>query len=205
MEIQQTDDLRLCFVGDSFVHGTNDPEYLGWTGRVSILARQRGYQLTCYNLGVRRDTSNDIAARWESEAERRLPNSCTPYLIFSYGVNDTMIEERRTRVPELVSIENTRRILRTARQRGYGYRTALIGPPPIADRQHNERTRQLSLAMGRVADAEGVLYLSTFDALSADPLWMAEVSTGDGAHPGGAGYANFAALVDGWECWWFRK
>ena len=203
MEIQHTDDLRLCFVGDSFVHGTNDPEYLGWTGRVSILARQRGYQLTCYNLGVRRDTSSDIAACWESEAERRLPNSCTPYLIYSYGVNDTMIEERRTRVPELVSIENTRRIMRTARQ--CGYRTALIGPPPIADRQHNERTRQLSLVMGQVAVAEGVPFLSTFDVLAKDSVWMAEVSSGDGAHPSAAGYAQFAALVDGWECWWFRK
>ena len=55
----QTDDLRLCFVGDSFVNGTNDPDYLGWTGRVSILARGRGHMLTCYNLGVRRDTSSD--------------------------------------------------------------------------------------------------------------------------------------------------
>ena len=70
----QVDDMRLCFVGDSFVHGTNDPEYLGWTGRVSILAWARGHQLTCYNLGVRRDTSSEIAARWESESQRRLPD-----------------------------------------------------------------------------------------------------------------------------------
>jgi acyl-CoA thioesterase-1 len=203
MVIQQSDDLRLCFIGDSFVNGTNDPEYLGWTGRVSILAWQRGHQLTCYNLGVRRDTSSDIAARWESEAQRRLPDSCVPYVVFSYGVNDTMTEESRTRVPELVSIENTRQILRTARQRGY--RTVLIGPPPIGDRQHNQRTRQMSLAMGQVAEAEGVPFLSTFNALAKDPVWMADVSAGDGAHPGAAGYAQFAALVDDWECWWFRK
>lgn len=199
----QADDLRLCFVGDSFVNGTNDPEYLGWTGRVSILARRRGHQLTCYNLGVRRDTSSEIAARWESEAQRRLPDSCASYVVFSYGVNDTMIEEGGTRVPELLSIENTRQVLRTARQRGY--RTALIGPPPIRDRQHNERTRHMSLAMEQVAEAEGVPFLSTFDVLAKDPVWMAGVSAGDGAHPGAAGYAQFAALVDGWESWWFRR
>ena len=78
MSMMQSDDLRLCFVGDSFVHGTNDPEYLGWTGRLSILARGRGHMLTCYNLGVRRDTSSAIAARWELETERRLPDSCAP-------------------------------------------------------------------------------------------------------------------------------
>jgi lysophospholipase L1-like esterase len=197
------DDLRLCFIGDSFVHGTNDPDYLGWTGRVSILAWGRGHRLTCYNLGVRRDTSSDIVARWELEARRRLPQPCAPYVVFSYGVNDTMVEDGGTRVHELVSIENTRRILQTARQ--CDYQSALIGPPPIADQQHNERTRQLSLAMGQVAEAEGVRFLSTFDALQADPVWMAEVSAGDGAHPGAPGYARFAALVDGWVGWWFRK
>ncbi len=199
----EIDDLRVCFIGDSFVNGTNDPEYLGWTGRVSIRAWERGYRLTCYDLGVRRDTSHDIAARWQSEAQRRLPNSCAPHVVFSFGVNDTMIEASRTRVSELVSIDNTRQILRTARQ--CGYRTVLIGPPPIADQQHNERTRQLSLAIGQVAEHERVPFLSIFDALAQDPIWMAEVSAGDGAHPGAAGYAKLAALVDGWECWWFGE
>lgn len=199
----QADDLRLCFVGDSFVNGTNDPEYLGWTGRVSILARRRGHQLTCYNLGVRRDTSSEIAARWESEAQRRLPDSCASYVVFSYGVNDTTIEGGIRAVAEEVSIANTRRILQTTYQRGY--RVALIGPPPIADIQQNGRTSQLSVAMAQVAESEGVPFLSTFDVLAKDPVWMADVSAGDGAHPGAAGYAQFAALVDGWECWWFRK
>jgi len=198
-----SDELRLCFVGDSFVNGTNDPGYLGWTGRVSILARGRGYMLTCYNLGVRRDTSSDIAARWESETQRRLPDSCTPYVVFSYGVNDTTIENGTKAVAEEQSIDNTRQMLRTANQRGY--RVALIGPPPIADTQQNLRTRQLSIALARVAESEGVPFLAVFDDLIADPVWMAEVAAGDGAHPGAAGYAKFAALVDGWQRWWFKK
>ena len=41
--------------------------------------------------------------------------------------------------------------------------------------------------------------------VAQDPVWMAEVSAGDGAHPGAAGYAKLAALVDGWECWWFGE
>jgi acyl-CoA thioesterase-1 len=199
----QSDDLRLCFVGDSFVNGTNDRNYLGWTGRVSMLARGRGHMLTCYNLGVRRDTSSEIAARWESEAQRRLPNPCTPYVVFSYGVNDTTIEGGIRAVAEDVSVANTRRMLQTANK--LGYRVALIGPPPIADGQQNGRTRQLSVAMARVAESEGVPFLAVFDDLVADPVWMAEVAGGDGAHPGAAGYERFATLVDGWDGWWFRK
>ena len=203
MSMMQTDDLRLCFVGDSFVNGTNDPEYLGWTGRVAILARQRGHMLTCYNLGVRRDTSSDIAARWESETQRRLPDSCTPYIVFSFGVNDTTIVGGMRSVAEEESVDNTRQILRTARQRGY--RVALIGPPPIADTQQNMRTGQLSVALARVAESEGAPVLSVFNELVADPVWMAEVAAGDGAQPGAAGYAQFAAVVDGWTGWWFKK
>ena len=203
MSMMQTDDLRLCFVGDSFVNGTNDPDYLGWTGRVFRLAWGRGHRVTCYNLGVRRDTSSAIAARWESETQRRLPDSCTPYVVFSYGVNDTTIENGTRAVAEELSVDNTRRMLRTAKRRGY--QVAFIGPPPISDAQHNLRTRQLSVALAWVAESEGVSFLAVFDDLIADPVWMAEIAAGDGAHPGAAGYAKFAALVDGWEGWWFKK
>jgi hypothetical protein len=33
---------------------------------------------------------------------------------------------------------------------------------------------------------------------------MREVAAGDDAHPGAAGYARVAALVDAWPVWWFR-
>jgi lysophospholipase L1-like esterase len=64
---------RICFVGDSFVNGTGDPECLGWTGRICALACQKGHDVTYYNLGVRRETSTDIATRWRDEVSRRLP------------------------------------------------------------------------------------------------------------------------------------
>ena len=56
--------MRLCFIGDSLVNGTGDPTGLGWVGRVTASARRRGHDVTTYNLGIRRDTSADIAARW---------------------------------------------------------------------------------------------------------------------------------------------
>jgi len=56
--------MRICFVGDSFVNGTGDPEYLGWTGIICAVTRSWGYDITYYNLGIRRETSADILARW---------------------------------------------------------------------------------------------------------------------------------------------
>lgn len=32
--------MRICFIGDSFVNGTGDPECLGWAGRICVTARK---------------------------------------------------------------------------------------------------------------------------------------------------------------------
>lgn len=46
---------RVRCVGDSFTQGTGNAAGLGWTGRVAKAARTAGYDLTAYNLGVRRE------------------------------------------------------------------------------------------------------------------------------------------------------
>jgi lysophospholipase L1-like esterase len=194
-------DLRICFVGDSYVNGTSDPEYLGWTGRVSVAARRKGYNLTSYNLGVRRETSSDIFKRWQQEVQPRFPSGCTPFVAFSLGANDTTLENGQMRVTEVRSVENVREILRTAKQ---SYAVVMVGPPPMADVEQNLRTRRLSSLFAEVAESEGVPFLSVFDQLAADDVWMSEVTVGDGAHPGAAGYATLAALVEAWPRWWFR-
>ena len=80
--------IRICFFGDSIVNGTGDDACLGWVGRVCSSARRRGIDLTCYNLGIRRETSTHIMARWQIEARTRLPNQYDGHLVFSFGSND---------------------------------------------------------------------------------------------------------------------
>ena len=80
--------MRICFLGDSFVNGTGDDDCLGWTGRICSSARRSGRDVTHYNLGVRRDTSADILARWRQEAERRLSPDLGGRLVFAFGGND---------------------------------------------------------------------------------------------------------------------
>ncbi len=85
------EDIRICFVGDSYVQGTGDPEYLGWAGRLCVNARRAGHNLTGYNLGVRRETSADIARRWLGECAPRLPAATDNYVLFSFGLNDVTL------------------------------------------------------------------------------------------------------------------
>jgi lysophospholipase L1-like esterase len=198
----ENDDLRICYIGDSFVHGTNDPLCLGWTGRLSAEARRRGYALTSYNLGVRRDTSRDIARRWLMEVACRLPVHCKPYVVFSFGVNDTTLEDGRLRVAAHESVKITRQLLKIAKSR---YSVLMVGPPPIADGEQNRRTELLSRHLCEVAGQENVPFLEVFHALFRDEVWMAEVRADDGAHPRASGYECFAKLVDGWSEWWFKQ
>ena len=99
-------DHRICFVGDSFVQGTCDPEARGWVGRVSAAARQAGFDVTAYHLGVRRDTSREVLARWEAECAARFRADCTKYVVFSFGANDMTHEYGALRVSEAESVAN---------------------------------------------------------------------------------------------------
>src|SRR5688500_4352961 len=93
-----TGDIRICFIGDSFVNGTGDDTALGWVGRVCAAARARGVGLTAYNLGIRRDTSLGVLARCEQEWSRRLPvgvdgvDGVDGRIVLSFGVNDTVVD-----------------------------------------------------------------------------------------------------------------
>lgn len=188
--------MRICFFGDSYVNGTGDPTGLGWVGRVAASARRRGHDLTSYNLGIRRDTSADIAARWPEEARRRLPPEMDGRLVFSFGVNDCTEENGGPRIAAERSLENARAILAAAKA---GWPTLMLGPPPLITAE--PRIAALSQALKALADALGVPYLDLHTPLAAIALWRLEIAAGDGAHPGAAGYAVIADLVEGWPAW----
>lgn len=52
-------DIRISFVGDSFVNGIGDQAGLGRAGRLCVWAMAKGLPITYYNLGIRSDTIRD--------------------------------------------------------------------------------------------------------------------------------------------------
>jgi len=192
-------DLRLCFIGDSFVNGTSDPEYLGWPGRLCRAERAKGHALTLYNLGIRGATSRDILGWWEEEALRRLPQGTEGRLILAFGANDTRpAEGGGLRVPREESIANAARVLRRAK----ALRPLLVvGPPPVGDEANNRRIADLSGALAGMCREEGIPCLEVHAPLARSGTWQKEAAAGDGAHPGARGYAELAALVESWSAW----
>jgi hypothetical protein len=51
-------DLRICFVGDSYINGSGDEQCLGWIGRLCERRFTRQFRLTVYDLGIRGATTD---------------------------------------------------------------------------------------------------------------------------------------------------
>lgn len=190
--------MRVCFLGESFVNGTGDPECLGWSGRLCRATWQRGLDLTYYNLGIRRETSTELRNRWLSEVRLRLPPDVDGRLVFSFGVNDTAWQNGQTRVSIAHSIENVQQILKAAKAQ---FPVLVVGAPPVLDAEHTARIEALSEQMAIVAQELDVPYLEVVSRLKDSEVWMREIAAYDGAHPNAGGYEAMSAIVQDWEAW----
>jgi acyl-CoA thioesterase I len=189
-------DRRVCFIGDSYVAGVGDPEHWGWVSRVVAESHRDGCPVTAYNLGVRMDTSEDVRRRLSAETAARWVAGCDNRLVVSFGVNDMTEVDGAVRVAPERSVANLRGIAEHAGAQGVPL--LVVGPPPVADRDQNDRIEALD---ERFAE-EVFPYVSVFGALHLERDWMRAVALGDGAHPGAEGYALLAELVlPAWEDW----
>jgi acyl-CoA thioesterase-1 len=197
-------DIRVCFIGDSYVAGIGDSEHRGWVGRVATFAHVIGLPVTVYNLGVWRDTSADVRNRWREEVRVRRAEGTEDRLVLSFGVDDASARgttgRRPTRVDPDKSVGNLVAILNAAGEAGIP--TLMVGPPAVADEAHNDRTSLLDERFAAACAARSVPYVPVLEQLRADRVWRSDVATEDGTHPGAKGYDRLARLVAGPWCGW---
>ena len=190
--------MRICFIGDSFVSGAYDSECLGWVGRISAAARARGHDLSPYNLGIRGETSVQIARRWRAEAEPRQSPQQEGRLVFEFGVNDSREVNGKPQMEPAQSLAAAREILAAAAR---WKPTLMVGPPPGGDEARNARVKDLSGGLAKLCAELSVPYFDSYAPLLASPIWMPSVKSIDGTHPSAAGYAEWARLIDAWPPW----
>jgi lysophospholipase L1-like esterase len=194
-------DRRVLFFGDSHVLGFRDPAGLGWPGRIAGASAAEGLPFTSYNLGVRAQTSVEVAERWEREAACRIVPGADCRVVFSFGVNDTTISDGEVRVEPARSAAAFGGDPRWRRRPGTP--RSLVGPAPVADDQHSERIAKLSDAFAEVCRESNVPYVSVVKELQGNAIWREEAAGHDGAHPAARGYQLLtdAVLAAVWTDW----
>jgi acyl-CoA thioesterase I len=203
---------RICFVGDSYVAGTGDPECLGWVGRACRTRWRAGDPVTWYNLGIRGDTSACIERRWRLECEARVGPHNSGRLVFSFGINDGAVDGvGRLRLSQTASLHAARRIIAGAAK---WLPTIWIGPPPANEPRSpmsplpgvsysfsNDRLLALNYGFKRLAGELDVAYLDIATSLSGSARYQKSLVGGDGMHCSSEGYDMIAEMVEGWEPW----
>lgn len=208
-------ELRICFVGDSITHGTQDETTLGWPGRLVATARSRGHDISHYNLGIRRDTSGDIAKRWKKECEARLPKTSPGAVVFSFGVNDMACD--KDSLFRIVPPESQKIAQWMVGEAAERWPVLWISPVPIGRGGANqairnawlleatyqdERLAQLVPHYAAIAAKLKVPYLDLFTPLRKSRNWRRSLAAGDdGVHPTADGYAMMAKLIERWAGW----
>jgi acyl-CoA thioesterase-1 len=194
-------DRRVLVFGDSIVAGVGDPEGRGWVGRVVAASWGAGLALTAYPLGVRRQTSVEVARRWLGEARPRLASGADCRVVFAVGVNDATVEDGRERVAPDRSEATLATMLDEAAAEGL--RALVVGPSPVCDAAQTARIALLSERFASVCATRGVAYCGVVEPLRTTGVWLAEAAAGDGAHPAEGGYDALARLVvaGGWLEW----
>jgi acyl-CoA thioesterase I len=197
------DDLRLLCFGDSFTAGVGDRHGRGWVGRVVEAAHAAGRPLMAYNLGVRRETSVEVAVRWRFEAMPRLLAGADCRVVFAVGTNDATDEGDGPRVPPERSCMALEKMLDQAGK--LRLPAAVAGPPPAGDAAQQARVIALSDAFAELCAARGVPFWPVAEVLLASRTWLDEAASGDGAHPAAGGYDLLAqTLLDAGLLAWLQ-
>jgi acyl-CoA thioesterase-1 len=189
-------DVRLVVVGDAFAAGVGDPKALGWVSRVVARSQSPELSLTAYNLGVRGDSSADVLVRWREESGRRFAPGAEHRLVLNMGYGDVAqgLSTARSRL-------NLANVLDDAA--AFSIPTLVVGPAPMLDPSFDDRLRVVAEAQSDVCSRRSVPYVDCFEPLLRHEQWQSDLATGDGVHPGQAGYGLIAWLVlhQGWPDW----
>jgi acyl-CoA thioesterase I len=193
-------DRCVLFFGDSFVAGAGDEEGLGWPGRLTAAAWRAGLPLTPYNLGVRGESTRDVARRFRAEAEPRLIPGADNRIVISVGANDVTLVDGELHVPTEESVALMSEVLDQSRE--LGGTAMVLGPGPSGLDDHDQRARELGGRFELLCAERGLRFMALLDVLLASEAWTGSTAERDGIHPSAAGYSFLAEFLEpAWLAW----
>ena len=180
------------FLGESVTLGVSDAPAGGWVARLAGKAAGKGLNVppdTFYNLGVRKNSSRSILARWEAEYQARAMEGCPSVLAFCFGTVDMVAPHATPNVPVGESAANAREILLKAKEYGT---VLMLSAPPVKDEEHNQRLEALCTAYAAICRSIDVPFVDIFQPLM-EAGYIDDLA--DGIHPGPQGNELIASTL----------
>ncbi len=92
--------VTFCIFGDSIIWGAGLPRRVSWANLLrNYLEKRQSGIIELYDLGIDRDTTEDLLERFDAEAKARNPNE----IIFAVGINDSSYRENKNN--HIVSVD----------------------------------------------------------------------------------------------------
>jgi lysophospholipase L1-like esterase len=204
--------LRVVAIGDSLIYGYGDLDGGGWVERLRrawMHPASTGHAL--YNLGIRGDGVQQVAARLETEFRYRgeLRNQVPDCIVLSVGVNDSARLGKPTG-RNFTEFETFVRSLHGLLDQAQSLCPVLfVGMTPVNESRmpfskclfysHAEQHRYKT-ATRQACQQRDIPYLDLFDLwLSRGEAWWLPRLSADGLHPNTAGYEALLSDVRAWH------
>jgi lysophospholipase L1-like esterase len=199
---------KLVVLGDSGVYGWGDPDEGGWCERLRRHWMELPEGPVLYNLGVRGDGLERVAARLPTEVPRRgeLRRQTPQGVLLAVGLNDTARIGRPDGRPQLepqAFLFGLQQLLREARALAP---TFVLGLTPVLE-EAMPFAEVLWYGLAEVRRYERLLeeacleadlpFLPLLDPLLDDPAWPSWLCS-DGLHLNAQGHRRVYELVRSW-------
>ncbi len=187
---------NICIFGASSTWGAWDKEKGGWVNRLRLFIDSQDKDMFVYNLGVSGDTTRELLARFDVEAEARQP----AVIIFSIGDNDSIFIKSQNR--QMVAAEEFEKNIQQLIDKSKKFTDKIVfcgckkvdeskaAPIPWETDYHyfNKHLSLYNQKLKELSEKNQVYFLEIFDLLTIDDL-------DDGLHSNSQGHKKIFLAI----------
>lgn len=188
--------MRICVFGDSVTFASYMKE--SWANQLRWYLEENSTEdIEFFNLGINGNTSEEILARFDVEAQSREPDK----IIFAFGINDScyIFDTKKPLVEEEVFKNNLVKLIQKAKKHTNDITfvgltlgdESLLKPFPESSKgksYSHERARKYDSIIKETAKTNGCNYIDVYDQLNAEDFI-------DGLHPNEVGHRKMFEVI----------
>ncbi|OGY18215.1 MAG: hypothetical protein A2900_05025 [Candidatus Chisholmbacteria bacterium RIFCSPLOWO2_01_FULL_50_28] len=189
--------MNICVFGDSITWGAFLPFRGAWANLLRNYLETINPFIALYDLGVDKDTSEEVLKRFEPEAESRKPD----LIIFAVGINDSAYRKTKDNpvVPLSQFENNINKLIETAKKmtesiffvglvKGDDSKTLPLPRSTTGKCYGKDNVRKYNTILQKVCTKHRITYLDIFQLLTDEDF-------DDGLHPNLGGHQKIFEAV----------